>query len=92
MRVEMFDIPPTPNAQEDTVTNLFRCNPEGKLDRKYLRVSATYRCLVRYGMTPAVALERLSDVMPVKDAKALLSVWAQTPKLRSVLRPQQTAA
>jgi hypothetical protein len=72
------------------VSNWFRLTPDGRLDRQYLRVCAVYRCVVRYGMRRQAALAALFQVMPERDAKALVSVWAQTPAARTQLSTTPT--
>ena len=64
------------------MTNAFRHTPDGRLDRKYLRVAACYRCADRFGMSAAECQRRLSERMSETDAKALVSIWRQSLKLR----------
>lgn len=52
--------------------------------RGFLRSSAVYRCLARYGATEEWAIDRLRSVMPERDAVALVQSW------RGVLRVRQT--
>lgn len=62
--------------------NAYRQTTDRSLDRRYLRVSAVYRCAVRYGMSARDCVLRLSERMSEREASALVSIWRQTEKLR----------
>lgn len=57
------------------MSNWFRLTKDGSLDRAFLRVSAVYRCLKRYGATEAWAIYRLRAVMSEREAMALVQSW-----------------
>lgn len=58
--------------------NLFRCTPNGSLDRKYLRVCAVYRLLKRGVIGQARALELLAQrhtPTEMKTLQATVGLW-----------------
>lgn len=58
--------------------NLFRCTPDGGLDRKYLRVCAVYRLLKRGVIGKARALELLA-ARNVPSRQGLVDLWHAHP-------------
>lgn len=48
--------------------------------RGFLRSSAVYRCLVRYGASESWAVERLKSVMSEPEAIALVQSWRGVKK------------
>lgn len=62
--------------------NLFRCTPDGSLDRKYLRVCAVYRLLKRKAIGKARAIELLAQrhtQTEMKTLRATVSLWQSHP-------------
>jgi hypothetical protein len=58
--------------------NAFRCTPDGRLDRRYLRVAACYRLLRRGRIGKARAMELLG-LRGVTHARALVELWKAGP-------------
>ena len=67
--------------------NWFRLTSNGNLDRVYLRSSAVYRCLVRYGASEQWALIKLLTIMKEKDARTLLSIWKTSEPFKNRPHP-----
>lgn len=51
--------------------NLYRCTPDRSLNLKFLRVCAVYRCMKRYGIGKARALELLAERHSESEMKLL---------------------
>lgn len=60
---------------ERGVTNWFWLGNGGRLNRQFLRCSAVYRCVKRYGCSKDWAVDRLRKVMPITEANALFESW-----------------
>lgn len=55
--------------------NLFRCTPDGRLDREYLRTCAVYK-LLKKGI---IDKRRACELLLVSNPKALVELWLKYP-------------
>ncbi len=58
--------------------NLFRCTPDGSLDKQYLRICAVYRLLKKQRIGKARATQ-LMKARGVKCAPATVEMWMANP-------------
>jgi hypothetical protein len=62
--------------------NLFRCTPDGRLDREYLRTCAVYKLLKRGCVNKTRAVELLKCPKPLATVEIWLSGPLKTSKGR----------
>lgn len=74
--------------------NLYRCTPDGSLDRKYLRTCAVYRLLKKARISKARGLELLVQrhgASQARTMRALIELWLSGP-LRGISLPAEEHA
>ena len=62
--------------------NLFRCTPDNKLDREYLRTCAVYK-LLKKGI---IGKRRACELLLVSKPKALVELWVSGPLRGGVMK------
>lgn len=58
--------------------NMFRCTPDGKLDRQYLRVCAVYRLMKAQRIGKARAIALLNE-RRVPVSRSVVELWMSGP-------------